>query len=255
MTGDLNVSVSEGIAVLEINRGPANHFDRALLAQIADAAEHLQAVRECRSIVVCSAGKHFCAGADFGSGELRDDRERTAAELYRQGARLFDLELPIVAAVQGAAVGGGLGLACAADFRVASEATRFQANFAALGFHHGFGLSATLPRIVGEQRALDLLLTARPVAGREAFTLGLADRLADVGAERAGAMALAMEIAAKAPLAVRSMRQTMRGALPGEVRRCLDRELREQARLWKTLDSEIGIAASLARTAPQFTGE
>jgi enoyl-CoA hydratase/carnithine racemase len=184
-----------------------------------------------------------------------DDRDRASAELYREGIRLFELELPIVAAVQGSAVGGGLGLACAADFRVASSASRFHANFAALGFHHGFALSATLPRIVGHQAALDLLMTARRLTGSEAHGIGLVDRLVEPGSERAGAMALATEIASAAPLAVRSIKQTLRGEVVALASAALDRELEEQQRLWRTRDSQLGIAANLQRTVAQFTGE
>lgn len=256
MSGRLNVSVSGHVGILEMNNGPANFFDAGLLAAVADAAERLQAGRDCRALVLCSAGRHFCAGADFGSdaGEDRGRADR-AAELYQQGARLFDIELPVVAALNGAAVGGGLGLACAADFRVGSAATRLQANFAALGFHHGFGLSVTLPRVVGEQRALDLLLTARRVGGEEARGLGLLDVLAEAGSERDAALELAQTLAAGAPLAVRSIRATMRGGLAEQVRQCLKRELAEQARLWQTRDSQIGIEASIARTVPQFISE
>ena len=255
MSDDLRVLISGHVAVLEICRGPANFFDHVLLQQIADTGEQLQADRDCRAIVLCSEGKHFCAGANFGSGPLQDDRDQAAAQLYQQGIRLFELALPIVAAVQGSAVGGGLGLACAADFRVASAATRFHGNFSALGFHHGFGLSVTLPRIVGPQRSLDLLMTSRRIDGREGLAWGLVDRLADEGAERDGAIALAGEIAAAAPLAVRSIKQTLRAALAGQVRTALERELDEQRRLWRTRDSRVGIAASLARQVPEFTGE
>jgi enoyl-CoA hydratase/carnithine racemase len=152
-------------------------------------------------------------------------------------------------------VGGGFGLACAADFRVASARSRFHANFSALGFHHGFGLSATLPRIVGPQRALELPVTSCRLSGEQAFAMGLVDRLAADGAERGEALAFAAEIAALAPLAVRSIKQTMRGGLAGDVRAALGRELQEQQRLWRTEDSEIGIAASLERVMPQFIGE
>jgi len=254
---DLSVSTDGPVVVLEIRRGPANYFDRALLQEIADAAEELQRGRTARAIVLCSQGKHFCAGANFGSGPLQgaDDRDAESAALYTEAIRLFELELPVVAAVQGSAVGGGLGLACAADFRVASARSRFHANFSALGFHQGFGLSATLPRIVGAQRALDLLVTSRRIDGRQAYEIGLADRLADEGAERDGALALAHELAAAAPLAVRSIKQTLRAGLAEAVRAALTRELSEQQRLWRTKDSQIGIAASLAREVPQFTGE
>jgi enoyl-CoA hydratase/carnithine racemase len=255
VAGDLNVSTVDAVTVLEIDRGPANYFDEVLLREIADVAVELQGKGVCRAIVLCSAGKHFCAGANFGSGRLADDRERASAQLYAESIRIFELELPVIAAVQGTAVGGGLGLACAADFRVASAASRFHANFAALGFHHGFGLTATLPRILGPQRASDLLLTARRVDGAEAHTIGLVDRLVPAGAEREGALTLAAEIAALAPLAVRAIKRTLRDGLAGQVRAALEIELAEQRRLWKSRDSQIGIAASLAREKPVFTGE
>jgi 2-(1,2-epoxy-1,2-dihydrophenyl)acetyl-CoA isomerase len=251
---DLDITHVDAVSVVEIRRPPANYFDQDLLRDIADACEELQQGRTCRSVVLCSQGKHFCAGADFSSSVMETDRDSVAEEIYREGIRLFALELPIVAAVQGVAAGGGLGLACAADFRVASSASRFHANFASLGFHHGFGLSVTLPRIVGEQAAARLLLLAERIGGEQALAIGLVDRLAEPGAEREAALALAEAIAAQAPLAVRSMRQTLRGALAGEVSAALTRELAEQQRLWRTEDSRIGITASIARRAPRFVG-
>jgi enoyl-CoA hydratase/carnithine racemase len=252
---DLSVAVADHVAVMEVQRGPDNYFDQSLLQHIADVGEELAASRQARVILLCSEGRHFCAGANFGAGALRDDRERSAAEVYKQASRLFELELPVVAAVQGSAVGGGLGLACAADFRVASRRSRFHANFSKLGFHHGFGLSVSLPRIVGPQRALELLTTSRRLSGDQAFGMGLVDRLAADGAERDEAHSLAMDIAALAPLAVRSIKETMKAGLANDVRVALGRELQEQRRLWKTEDSKIGIAANLDRATPHFIGK
>ncbi|KUL26837.1 enoyl-CoA hydratase [Actinoplanes awajinensis subsp. mycoplanecinus] len=238
-----------------MRRPPANHFDEALIGRIVDAATALDDDPACRVILLASEGRHFCAGADFGGGDFAVDHVAAAERLYRRAAQLFDLRTPIVAAVQGTAVGGGLGLACAADFRVAEAATRFVANFGKLGFHQGFGLSVTLPGLIGTQKATDMLLTARRVGGEEAFRIGLADRLAEPGRVRDTARALALEIAASAPLAVRSMRATLRGDLAARVRQALDHELAEQRVHWATKDSAEGIAASLARRAPVFTGE
>ncbi|MFG1605004.1 GNAT family N-acetyltransferase [Actinoplanes sp. NPDC049265] len=252
---DLSVTVADGVARLEMRRPPANHVDEALLARIAGAAAELDDDPGCRVIVLASEGKHFCAGADLGTGDFVRDRAAAAEGLYRSAIRLFEVRTPIVAAVQGSAVGGGLGLACAADFRVAEPSTRFVANFVRLGFHQGFGLSVTLPAIVGRQAAADLLLTARRVGGEEAVRLGLADRLAEPGTLRATAHALAAQIAASAPLAVRSVRATLRGDLAARVRAALDHELAEQKVLWATRDSAEGIEASLRRRTPVFTGE
>lgn len=255
VSDSLIVSITGHVATFEVTRGPENYFDAELLRDIADQAQRVQSDAGARAIVLCSRGKHFCAGANFHEGALRDDRARAARDVYEQGIRLFEIGIPIVAAVQGAAVGGGLGLACAADLRVASSRSRFQANFASLGFHHGFGLSVTLPRIVGDQRALDLLVTSRRLGGEEAYALGLVDRLADDGEERIVAASLAADIAALAPLAVRSIKRTLRRGSLDDVRAALDIELSEQADLWETNDSTIGIAAARARQVPIFKGD
>jgi enoyl-CoA hydratase/carnithine racemase len=253
VAGQITLTEDGHVAVIEINRPPANYFDRKLIAQIADAAAGLQAGGT-RAIVLCSEGRHFCAGANFGTGEMATGRERAAQELYREAVRIFEIAVPVIAAVQGSAVGGGVGLACAADFRVASPSTKFHANFSALGFHQGFGLSVTLPEIVGLQQAMDLLYASRRIDGQRALEIGLADRLVPDSTQRSEAIAWAAEIAERAPLAVQSIKQTLRAPLVQKVRAALERELSEQARLWATEDSKIGIAANLAREKPLFTG-
>jgi enoyl-CoA hydratase/carnithine racemase len=240
------------VATVEIHRPPANYFDAAMIRELADAYEALDADPACRAILLCSEGKHFCAGANLGSSASAADQPRA---LYHQALRLFAAATPVVAAVQGAAVGGGLGLALSADFRVAAPRSRFSANFARLGFHHGFGLSVTLPDLAGPQVALDLLLSGRRVAGDEALALGICDRLADDDGElRPAAHALAAELAQSAPLAVRSIRATLRAGLLERVGAALDREASEQDRLRETEDFREGVAASLERREPRFQG-
>src|SRR5215207_1222360 len=214
---DIGVDVDGFVAVIEIRRPPNNFFDVELIAAIADALEEL-AAGDCRVAVLASEGRHFCAGANFGGGRQNGG---SGPHLYEMAIRLFEQPLPIIAAVQGAAIGGGFGLAMAADFRVASPEARFAANFARLGFHHGFGLTVTLPLVAGHQTALDLLYTGRRIDGDEALQLGIADRLVANDELRAAAVDLASDIAGSAPLAVRSIRQTMRGDLAGRVRDAL----------------------------------
>ncbi|MCA4759038.1 enoyl-CoA hydratase/isomerase family protein [Mycobacterium sp. SMC-2] len=254
MTRNITVSTDDHVAVIEINRPPANYFDRQLICEIVDATGELHA-HGTRAIVLCSEGKHFCAGANFADGEMEGDRSRSSGLLYREAIRLFDAKVPIIAAVQGSAVGGGLGLACAADFRVATPSSRFHANFSMLGFHQGFGLSETLPTIVGAQHAMDLLYTSRRIDGQHAFEIGLVDRLVPDAELRTEALNWAAEIAAAAPLAVQSIRETLRAPLANRVRVVLERELGQQQKLWATNDSKIGIAANLAREKAVFTGQ
>jgi enoyl-CoA hydratase/carnithine racemase len=240
------------VATVELQRPPNNFFDLPMIRRIADLYDALAADRSVRAIVLCAAGKHFCAGADLSS---RDSAAAGPAELYREAVRVFASPLPVVAAVQGAAVGGGLGLACSADFRVASPNARFAANFARLGFHHGFALSATLPPIVGPQHALDLLYTGRRIDGAEAARIGLVDRLVDAPQLRDTALELAVDIARSAPLAVASIRATMRADLIDAVRAAVDREATEQLRLQQTADFREGVRASAERRPPVFLGE
>ncbi|HEX5225750.1 MAG TPA: enoyl-CoA hydratase/isomerase family protein [Solirubrobacteraceae bacterium] len=249
---DVTVTVDDAhVASVEIHRPPANYFDAALIRDLGDAYEALDASPACRAIVLCSEGKHFCAGANFGAASSPADEPRS---LYREALRLFASATPVVAAVQGAAVGGGLGLALSADFRVACAGSRFSANFARLGFHHGFGLSVTLPALVGQQTSLDLLLTGRRVRGQEAFSLGLCDRLVEADEVRPAAHALAAELAQSAPLAVRSIRATLRAGLVERLQTALEREASEQDRLRGTEDFGEGISASLERRSPRFEG-
>jgi 2-(1,2-epoxy-1,2-dihydrophenyl)acetyl-CoA isomerase len=246
----LAVSVGEDhVATVEFDRPPHNHFDVELIAALADAYEALDADPACRAIVLCSAGRHFCAGANFaGAGD------RGVPALYAHAVRLFAAATPVVAAVQGGAIGGGLGLALSADFRVASPSSRFAANFARLGIHHGFGITVTLPATVGMQASLELLYTGRRVKGEEAYALGLCDRLAAEEQLRGEAHALAREIAASAPLAVRAIRKTMRGDLSDRVRAATEREHAQQAPLFATDDFQEGVRASAERRTPRFTG-
>src|SRR5207247_8137244 len=149
--------------------------------------ERLGREGSCRAIVLCSEGKNFCAGANFAA------KNPAEGDLYEHAVRLFATGLPVVAAVQGAAVGGGLGVALSADFRVASPDSRFSANFARLGIHHGFGLTVTLPLVVGPQGALELLYTGARVNGEDAHAIGLCDRLVPSAELRGAAASLAAE--------------------------------------------------------------
>ncbi|BBY80229.1 enoyl-CoA hydratase/isomerase family protein [Mycolicibacterium pulveris] len=253
---DLGVEVrADGIGVLEIRRPPHNFFDADLIEAIAATAHELSQSGDVRALVLASDGKNFCAGADFGgtSGAAQVSPDEGARRLYGAAVRLFASELPMVAAVQGAAVGGGLGLALAADFRVAGPGARLAANFSRIGLHHGFGLTVTLPRVVGEQRAADLLITGRRVDGAEAHRIGLVDRLVDSDdALRDTAIALAGEIATAAPLAVRSIRTTLRRGLVDAIAAATDHERSEQAWLRDTADFAEGVRASVERRIPSF---
>jgi 2-(1,2-epoxy-1,2-dihydrophenyl)acetyl-CoA isomerase len=239
------------VATVTMRRPPNNFIDTLFLNSLADVFDELQADRNCRVIVLAAEGKHFCAGRDFGTRRADGDQP---ADLYRAGLRIFAADLPWICAVQGGAIGGGFGLAMAADFRFGNDSTYFLANFARIGYHHGFGLTATLRRTVGSQRSAELLYLGERVRGREALELGLLDRLTGPHGLLESAQAFAARIALSAPLSVKAIRATLRTGLEGEVADAMDRELLQQERLAGTRDHTEGIAATREHRPARFQG-
>jgi enoyl-CoA hydratase/carnithine racemase len=258
---DIGIEKTGHVALVEIRRPPNNFFDIPLIKEIASAFEAFDKDTNIRAVVLGSQGKAFCAGANFGDGSTLDAQGRRpnepgpgVAPLYIEGNRLFRTKKPIIAAIQGAAVGGGLGLAMVADFRVTCPEARFVANFTRLGFHPGFGLTVTLPAVIGPTKAALMFYTSRRVPGDEAYAMGLADVLVPQDQVRSAAMKLAAEIAENSPLGLIATRMTMRGDIAERVRKATDHELEEQTRLRKTNDFREGVKAVAERRVPNFTG-
>jgi enoyl-CoA hydratase/carnithine racemase len=258
---DIGVETSDFVAVVEIRRPPNNFFDIALIRELAGAFEALDGDRSCRAIVLAAQGKAFCAGANFGDGSKLDregrrpgEQAQPVAHLYTEAVRLFRTRKPIVAAVHGAAVGGGLGLAMVADFRVTCPEARFCANFTRLGFHPGFGLTVTLPEAIGKTNAALMFYTSRRLSGEEAYRIGLAQALVAQDRVRATAHELAAEIAENAPLGIQATRATLRADLADRVARATEHELREQTSLRNTQDFKEGVKAMAERRVPNFAG-
>lgn len=254
---DVSIAVDDGIGVVTLRRPPHNLLTEPTLRRTADAIESLAGVA--RAAVVCSQGRSFCAGADFRAGDAPDPTRgggfaaQTAA-FYAQAARVFESPVPLVAAVQGAAIGAGLGLVLACDLCVAGERAWFQANFVRLGIHPGFALSMTLPAVVGSRRAAELLLTGRRVDPPEAAQLHIAHQVVAEGEELVAALDLARSVAAGAPLAVSSTRATLRAGLAGAARAAMRHELAEQSALAGTHDAVEGVTAMLEGRTPRFEG-
>jgi enoyl-CoA hydratase/carnithine racemase len=254
---DLHVSTAGHVATIEIRRPPLNFFDLDLIRRIADELDRIDADDNCRAVVLCADGKAFCAGANFNASAqevTKDSKRKNSGELYVEAVRIFRNKKPIVAAIHGAAIGGGFGLAMSADFRVACPEARFAANFTRLGFHPGFGLTVTLPDVVGQTNAALMFYTSRRVTGEDAFKMGLASVLVPQDQVRAAALKLASEIAENAPLALVSTRATMRAGLADRVKAATDHELDEQSWLRETADFKEGVKATAERRVPNFAG-
>ena len=239
------------VATIRLSRPPHNFFDVGMIRAIADVVDANDRDKDVLVTLLTAEGRNFCAGADFtrplaeGSGP---------AEVYGEAARLFSRSKPLVASVRGGAVGGGFGLALTADFRVVASASRFHANFASIGLHPGFAITATLPALVGVQRASDLLLTSRRVDGEEAFALGLADRLVQADSLDESALDFCRSIAANAPLALSSIRGALRRIDEQQARAAMAIEIEQQRKLFDTEDFKEGIRASVERRSPVFVG-
>lgn len=256
----ITVSHLGHVTVVEMCKPPHNFIDYETVRDIADAFNSADQDSNCRAVVLAAQGKSFCAGADFGAGAsnadgfAEDHFVSTASKLYAEAVRLFNNKKPVVAAIQGAAIGGGLGLALVPDFRVVSARSRLSANFAKLGIHQGFGLSHTLPRLIGQQQAARLLLNACDVRGEEALAIGLADKLAEEEAVLQTAIDMAQELATKAPLAQMSIRATLRAGLAEAVQKATQHELAEQTWLRETEDAAEGIQSVFERREGNFKG-
>jgi enoyl-CoA hydratase/carnithine racemase len=260
----VGVSIEGHVVIAEIQQGPHNFASVQVMNDLADAIEGATA-NGARAAVICSEGKSFCAGAQFSGAEgtrannfgsfVQTDQASPIGPFYEAAVRMFNITIPMVAAVHGPAVGAGFGLATATDLRVICAEAFMATNFVRLGIHPGFGISLTLPELIGPARAADVLLTGRRIYGEEAFQLGLANRLVAQDQVRATAVALASEIAEAAPLAVAATRATLRSDLAARVRTMLLHERQTQDRLAKTADAEEGIASMLARRTPVFTGK
>lgn len=253
---DLRVAQDGHIAIVEICRPPNNYLGTDFLGRISDVFENLESEPNCRAIVLAAQGKSFCAGSDLSN--KRHDRtrsERAGNPLYEQALRIIACSKPFIAAVQGPAIGAGLGLALLADFRVSCEEAVFCANFSRLGIHPGFGISLTLPRVIGVQNAALLLYTGRRIHGDRALNMGLVDLLVDKESVVRSACDLALEIAAGAPLAVYATRKTLRQHLLAQMQATLAHESEQQKVLFDTADFREGVSAAKERRAPVFIGQ
>lgn len=255
---------SAGVGLLRLNR-PANR--NSMTAELLDgfALAHQAARNDAnlRCLVVTGSGRCFCAGADFHAAVQRPPAQEGAAgralphersfAMYEPFLALLDMPVPVVGALNGHAVGGGFGLALVCDIRVGAREAKYGANFAKLGLHPGMAISYLLPRVVGPQRAALMLLTGELLDGATAADWGLLAQAVATEAVPATAWAIAANIAANAPLAVRSMTRALRAHRDAAFA-AARAEAYAQAESLTTDDAKEGIAALLGKRKPQFHG-
>lgn len=245
-------------AVLRINRPQAmNALNEEVLAALDEALERSLADESVRAIVITGEGKAFVAGADIAS-MLPLDREgghafgRAGQEVFR---KIETLSKPVIAAINGFALGGGCELAMACDIRIASERAKLGQPEVGLGITPGYSGTQRLPRLVGKAKALELLLTGQIIKAEEACAIGLVNRVVPGDDLMTEAVALAEKIGSNAPLAVSYCKEAVvRGLETADMEEAIQIEADLFARCFDSRDQKEGMSAFLEKRAPDFQG-
>lgn len=235
----------------------ANAFDTGAALELCELFERVRAGERYRCVVITGAGdKAFCAGADLKErNSLSDDQWRSQHETFeRMFCAVRDCPIPVIAAVNGAAYAGGLELVLHCDFAYASVTAKFALTEVSLGIMPGGGGTQTLPRVVGERRAKELILTARPFSAEEALTWGVVNRLCEPGKVVQEALGVAGRVASLAPLAVRQAKRAIREGLHRDLASAMQLEIAAYNRLVGTDDRREGMRAFNEKRAPKFEG-
>lgn len=258
---DITSTLDGSVGLLELNRPERmNSLTVELVQGIGGAARDL-AERGAGAIVLAGRGSTFCAGADLGlvRDALAGDPESALTPLVdglHASIRLLrSLPVPVLAAVEGPAVGAGLGLALSADVRVLGEGARLVPGYTAIGSSPDGGVSHFLPRMIGSARAMRILLTNEALDASTAASLGLADEVVPDGSAVKTAQEWAARLAsATAPHALIRLRELLDASTTQGLADHLDHEQRLVTELWETRDFREGVTAFLERRTPDFNG-
>lgn len=254
MSDAVTVETSNGVAVVTVDNPPVNALANAVLEALGDVATALAADREVRAVVLAGAGdKAFMAGADLAEFQRLLDGEGSIEEHVeisrRSLERLTALPQPVVAAVQAAAMGGGLEVALVCDLIVADPGARLGFPEVRLGLMPGAGGTHRLPARIGTGPARELLLLGRAIDAEEGYRLGLVNRVSAPGAALAEAIELGTRLAALPARAVTSIKRV----LATDSVSALDRERAAFLELFRTADVREGVAAFVEKRPPNFT--
>ena len=251
-TGPIRIEREGEVVLVTITHPPVNAISRAVAAALLEALAATEADPACRALVITGDGdRYFSAGADV--TELALDAA-TAAETVGVMERLELSRLPVVAAVNGYALGGGCELALASDLRICGQNAHFGQPEIKLGIMPGWGSTQRLPMLVGRGRALEMLLTGDEIGAVRALEWGLVTRIVPPAHLRAQALSLASLLAQRPPLAVAAIKRASRRGLDGSLDDGLRHEQEEFARLLATEDAREGLAAFLEKRPPTWHG-
>jgi enoyl-CoA hydratase len=249
---------AKGIATLTLNdEGNLNAMSEEMAREFSAAVLALRDDRQVQVVILTGAGKAFSAGGHLA---MLDAKRSLSGEANRRAMHTFydsflcilDLNVPLIAALNGAAIGAGLCLACACDVRVASEEAKLGFTFLKLGLHPGMGATFLVPRIVGRSIAIELLLTSRVISASEALQIGLVSRVSPKDSVVVVAHEIAEEILACGPEARAQLLETMRSDM-NELRSALAREALCQSINYAGSEFAEGLTAVKEKRLPKFS--
>lgn len=262
MSDPLLVDRTDAVVTITLNRPDSlNSLNVALKEALCDTLASLETDRSCRAVVLAGAGRAFCVGQDLREHletlESGTDAPLATVEKHYNpiASRLGNLPKPVVAAVRGVAAGAGAGLAFLADFRIGGPGTRFLMAFANVGLAADTGVSWSLPRLVGQAKAVELLMLAEQVPAEEAFRLGLLNRLVDDDEQvLPAAQELAARLAAGPTVAYAQIKRQLSIGYGGTLAEALAAEAEAQAACGRTADHRNATAAFVRKEKPVFEG-
>jgi enoyl-CoA hydratase len=245
----------ESFAVVTLNRPPANAISEPLMRELNAALSSVESDDSIRAVIITGAGDRiFCAGADLGSAFSGGDVDTFIRFGNSVVRRIERFTKPVIAAMNGHALGGGCEIAMACHFRLLKETARMGQTESNLGITPGFGGSQRMPRLIGRTKALEFLILGTQVSAQECLALGLANRLTREGETLNDAKALAREIAKRPPIATRLIIEAVDEGLEAPIDKAIDIEIRAFLRSLKTEDASEGIQAFFAKREPNFKG-
>lgn len=262
MSESVLYEVRDQIAIITLNRPDnRNSMTEDILAGIEARVKQVHADQNIRCVVITGNGHCFCAGADFKQGATRDLPKRDlqpnekSFAMYQPFLSILDIEVPVIGALNGHAIGGGLGLTLVCDIRVANQDAKYGANFTKLGLHPGMATTYFLPRFIGVPRAAELLLTGRIITGAQAEEYGLMNYALPENQVWDKAWELAQEVAGCAPLANRWTKQSIYQNVDWDPVTAARHEAELQSRTLSTEDYKEGTSALLEKRTPNFQGK
>ena len=251
----LVVATEESFGLITLNRPPANAISEALMRELNAALSGFEADEAVRSVIITGAGDRiFCAGADLGSAFAGGDAESFVRFGTAVVRRIERFPKPVVAALNGHALGGGCEIAMACHFRLLKEGARMGQTESNLGIIPGYGGTQRLPRLIGRTKALEFLLLGTQIPAPECLALGLVNRLCKDGETLAEAKALARQLARRPPVATRLIIEAVDEGLEAPMEKALDIEVRAFLKSLRTEDAAEGIQAFFAKREPDFKG-